>query len=246
MGPVLKQLGLIADGVFLVTEEPKPEVLPAFTLPADFQVLTRAYDDLDYQAQQYLQRRGVTPTQIKQYRIGVSYSGRYAYRILFPIYAEGKLRGVNARDFTGHQQPKYLLSSGEKYLYGFNPKAHTVILSEGVIKALRIAQVASNACSAALLGHHLTETQLGQLEQSSCQHAIVYPDPERVGYAGAAAVAARLVEHWQKENAQKKVSVVRFVTTPADDAPLPVIQRLLKQHVEPYNTLTHNQLIRGQ
>lgn len=211
---------------------------PPVQLPEDFQVLTQASDDLDNQAQKYLLDRGITLNQIAANRIGVSYVGRFAYRILFPVYAEGKLRAINARDFTGRQKPKYLNTVGDKYLYHFDPKKEVLILSEGAFKALRIQQVTPHA-SAALLGHDLTTIQLGQIKSSAVKTIILYPDPDPVGKAGIIKLADSLVDSWNGWSGE--VRVVWPVTAPADEAPLPTIKDLLQKTLL-YSGLTRRKL----
>jgi hypothetical protein len=192
----------------LPEEAPPPTV---FEMPKEFQPLTRIYDDLDRQVLRYLQCRGVSKKQIRKHRIGVCYSGRFAYRVVFPVRVEGKVRGIVARDFTGQQEPKYLNSSGEKYLYGFDPKSKVCVLSEGVFKALLIAQVTPHN-SAALLGHDLTTSQLEQIQNSRCQEVILWTDPDRVGRQGTISIAEKLLEEWGG-----KVRVLWPINKPADD-----------------------------
>lgn len=231
---VLKELG-INDSVNGFDEKPIQKDEPVF-LPVDFQLLHRAYDDLDRQAKKYLIDRGVTEEQIIEKKIGVSYSGRFAYRIIFPVYNGSKLVGLNGRDFTGAGKPKYLTSKGEKSFYGFDSKAHTLVLSEGCFKALRIAQV-TKACSAALLGHDLTNLQLEQLKASKCERIVLYPDIDEVGKKGFAKIADRLMEEFSAT-----VSICWPVTLPADDAPLKEIKTLIENPL-PYNWGTRQKLL---
>jgi hypothetical protein len=221
---VLKKLGVVADDLRPEKEAAHQESI-VVRLPEDFQLLAHAHDDLDRQARRYILSRGVTPDQVRQRRIGVSYTGRYAYRIIFPIYTGLRLRGFNARDFTGQQQPKYLLSPGPKHLYGFDPKAETVVLSEGVIKALRIAQTTEWG-SAALLGRHLTDVQLKQIQDSAAKRIVFYPDAEGVGRRSALAAAEKLAENWAGE-----IHIVHPVKRPPDDAPLEEISENLHAHL---------------
>jgi len=253
IGPVLAKLGMMPDDVDIEASALPVEAPEPIILPKDFIRLTHPTDDLDNEALRYVLKRGVTKEQVRRHRIGVSYSGRYAYRIIFPLYAEGKLRGINARDFTGTLQPKYLLNKGEKYLYNFDPSAETVILSEGVIKALRIEQVTTTWCSASLLGHNLTDTQFQQIKNSSCKHAILYPDPllcksryERVmetrvseltSRKGVLAIADKLAENWSG-----RVSVVHPVLHPADDASLFELKHNLHDSVMEYGPVTRTRL----
>lgn len=190
------------------------EAVEPVKLPADFSLLAKAYDDLDRIARNYLLKRGVTRKQIAQHRIGVSYVGTYAYRIIFPV-TEGKtLRAIVARDFTGQSKRRYLNSAGDAYLWNFNPDADEVILAEGIFKALRIT-TATDKPAGALLGHNFTDTKLHQIVHSKCRHIILWPDPDRVGRRGVMAVAHKLKEDWKGE-----VSVIWPVTAPADEMSL--------------------------
>ena len=213
---VLKQLGLPIREAQEVIGAGRPEAKDEerVVLPLDFQLLTHACDDLDLRARSYLLERGVTPEQIARHKLGVSYVGRYAYRIVFPVYADGVLCGINARDFTGRAKAKYLTSKTDKRIWGFDPEASTVVLSEGCFKALRLEQ-ATDACSAALLGHDLTPRQLLQIQESCCERITIYPDVDAVGKKGAATVAERLIGEWRG-----KVRVACQVYQPADEAPL--------------------------
>jgi len=83
---VLRQFGITEAVEGFDKYEAAPE--ERVELPTDFQTLTHATDDLDRQALQYILKRGITKEQIRDYRIGVSYTGRYAYRIVFPLYAK--------------------------------------------------------------------------------------------------------------------------------------------------------------
>ena len=235
--PVLKQLGIL-ESVTGVEKAPESSIQAPVTLPKDFQLLTHAYDDLDRQAKKYILKRGVTEEQIKQDRLGCSYVGRYAYRIVFPVYVGKELKGINARDFTGIQKPKYLNSPGDKYLFRFDPKQSVTVLSEGVIKALRIAQACEYG-SASLLGHDLTERQLEQIQNSTVKHLILYPDVDPVGRKGVVTIADKLRELFSK----CEVSIVWPVTLPADDVPLLELKQLLVNNVVPYSWQLRQKLL---
>lgn len=236
--PVLRALGIEftdVEGADLPTHTHTEPL----SLPKDFMLLTHATDDLDQIALDYILKRGVTLDQIRRYRIGASFSGRFAYRIVFPIYADHKLKSLIARDFTGTQKPKYLLSTGDKYLWAFDPKASTCVLSEGVIKAARIQRV-SHYNSAALLGHNLTPTQLEQLSVSACKTIILYPDPDAAGRNGAATIATQLSEAFPDRNIQ----IVWPIDEPADESELRIIQTNLAHSVA-YSWNVHQQLKLG-
>lgn len=235
--PLLRQLGVQGEvtGVEVQQEIQTKDVI---RLPEDFQLLTKVTDDLDKQARKYVLDRGITKDQIKECQIGVSYVGRYAYRIIFPIYKEKELVGFNSRDFTGKLTPKYLMSKGIiKPLYHFDLESETVVLSEGVVKALRIAQV-SKFNSASLLGHDLTETQLEQIKNSSCQHVILYPDQDLVGRRGMLNIADKLNENWSG-----RVSIIWPIPAPADEIPLSDLTSVLYENRLPYSGITRCKIL---
>jgi ribosomal protein S8E len=218
---VLKQLGITETVSGFEKQEPVAQ-LPPVELPPDFQTLDRVYDDLDKQARKYVLDRGVTKEQISDNKVGVSFTGRYAYRILFPVFEGASLKGINARDFTGQAKVKYLNNPGDKYLYRFDSTAKVCVFSEGVFKSLRIAQVTEHN-SVSLLGHDLTETQARQITDSVCERVILYPDTDVVGLKGMIRVADQIAE---LERAVT-VEIAYPVAVPADEAPLEDIRSLL-------------------
>jgi len=179
-------------------KEPPPKIV----LPEDFTLLhqvTDQYDRLAWQAHVYLKDRGISKACMRAKQIGVSFCGRYSYRIIFPVYWLGRLKGIVARDFTKQALAKYLNSPGEKYLYNLPDTATDIILSEGVFKALAI-EAATGLPSAALLGHSLTEIMLKQLRYTMKSfHKLsitIWPDPDSVGRKGAIEVAKQLTDNF--------------------------------------------------
>ena len=251
---VLRKLELNPADYEARIPEQQPHTAPP-ALPTDFMLLTEAEDERDWAARDYALQRGISGQQIQAHRIGVSYSGKYAYRVIFPIFASRgvpnpsggslpsdaprrfvlgpatghktefnnpRLLGFTARDFTGHREPRYLNSSGEKYLYNWNPSAEQVVIAEGPIKALRIERVCGTG--AALLGHTLTEQQLQQVMESKAQHIVIWPDPNLVGRRGAIKVAEQLISEWKGQ-----VSIIWPAPVPADDASWGEIKQRLSQ-----------------
>ncbi len=201
---------------------PKP-AMAEISLPKDFSPLTECYDDVDEAARKYVLSRGVTAEQIESKGIGVSYVGRYAYRVIFPVMDGKHLRGFAARDFTGMETKcKYLNSTGDKYLYNFQ-KANGIILCEGVFKALRLETAAQGEFAAmGLLGHDLTDKQLAQVVRSGCKEVLLWPDPDRAGIRGMITVADKL------SGIVRYISVMTGITKPADEEPISSLRDKLR------------------
>lgn len=187
------QIGdLITDD--FVSEEKKEEF--EVKLPADYVKLwrdnKRPFGDLYKQAFDYLINRGVTTSQIETHRIGVSLTGEFAYRIIFPVYYEKKLLGIVARDFTGGAKIKYKNSIGPKYLYGLKPpigRSEKAILCEGVFDKLALERAFPDYDVIGLLGHSLPpdmETLLNSYEE-----LVFWCDPDLVGVKGFLGIAER-------------------------------------------------------
>lgn len=233
----MRQLGIndAVSGGVPRAEEPERERL---TLPEDFTRLGPGSDGRDAVAYRYALGRGITPAQVEERAVGVSYTRPWQYRILFPVYADGELRCINARDFTGRGKPKYLLNRGDKWLSYFDADADACVLSEGSIKALRLEQVCpGGSCSAALLGHDLTDVQLAQIQRSKCRSVTLWPDADLVGRRGFIKIADRLSENWGGS-----VSVVWPVPGPADDVPLPEMRRALAS-AAPYTARIRHRML---
>lgn len=178
------------------------------------------------QARAYVLHRGITKEQIQEKQIRVSLSGRYAYRILFPVIVHEELTGIVARDFTGKQKAKYLFPAGaEKHLYNLSSRCRQgVVLTEGVIKALRVEQQ-TRMGSVALLGHSLTDLMAEELYEAvpKGKPITIWPDPDKVGVQGAATIAIRLMRRY-------KVHVVwPLPDAPADELSLEKMRGLLAQ-----------------
>lgn len=161
-------------------------------LPEGFMLLTGAPDDMPGDPMAYLLHRGLTVKQIKRAYIGVTYEGRFRYRVLFPVIWRGDYYGVVGRAFTDGHKPKYLNSYGDKCAYNVPDVCKEIILSEGVFKALRLAR-ASAMPSAALLGHKLTEEMVKQLRTTGVRTVYLWPDKDQAGTRGALDAARTMV-----------------------------------------------------
>lgn len=160
-------------------------------LPEDFWPLWKTDHDPDFaKVRRYILDRGVTMTQLKRHRVGFCLTGRYAYRVVFPVRVLGDLVGLVGRDYTGRQQPKYLNSTGTKVIYNL-PKEppDSIVLSEGIIKCLALERTL-DLPSASLLGHDLTAKQ--EMMLSDTKTVYLWPDPDPVGMSGFLKVADTL------------------------------------------------------
>jgi len=179
---------ITTDGSKAPVEENEPVVLPD-----DFQILSEVTreDGAAWTAYKYLKERGLTREIMKKKMIGVSLIGRYRYRIIFPVYWRGRLRGLVGRDFSGNAKAKYLNSRGEKYLYNMPERTDRIVLAEGAFKAIAI-ELAIQEPAAALLGHSVTPKMIKQLKRAKCKEVTIWPDPDTVGKEGALDVAMEL------------------------------------------------------
>lgn len=172
-------------------EEKAPEREP---LPADFTPLwSLSREDgppftlgLDY----FLQR-GFTLEDARRCRIGLSVTGRYAYRLIIPVYWERKLRSFLARSFCG-REPKYLNSRGKRYIWNLDQRTPRIVLAEGVFKAMALQKAFPLLHCAASLGHSLSEEQLGQLASAGVEQVLLWPDPDAAGLLGVLGMAEQL------------------------------------------------------
>lgn len=175
-------------------EAREEESAPVVELPEDFTLLwtLEPSDGAEwFAAREYLERRGVTEVQMRQYDLGASWTGRFSYRVIFPVVFQDRLLGLVGRDFTGYRKPKYLNSIGVKTVYGLRQRAGSelLILSEGCLKALAIARIAPDVCSASLLGSSVTEGQIEQIRASGFREVCLFSDPDRPGKIGALKIA---------------------------------------------------------
>lgn len=185
------ELGILAGG--LVAEEKAATSEPP-ALPDDFVLLADPPKGVLYRkAREYLVARGVLDWQMREKKIGVSFCGKFSYRIIFPVYYKRKLQGLVTRDYTGQQEPKYLNSFGTKLVYNVpEKKKNKAVLCEGVFDCLALEQTVplANYDVLALLGHGLTDAQEEQLEDY--RDLILWPDADVPGVKGFLEIGQRL------------------------------------------------------
>lgn len=184
-------------------EEPSTKKLADIQLPEDF-MLVSSIDPKDGEPfitpWRYFQNRGFTLQQARRHRIGASFSGRYAHRLVMPIIWRKRIKGLVARTWVKGQEPRYLNSQGERLLWNMEdcyPKGQRLLLLEGIFKALSVESLTDSRC-AALLGHSVTERQNQQIERCGFRRIDVWPDPDPQGLEGALQIALQLSEAGHK------------------------------------------------
>lgn len=134
-------------------------------------------DRVREQAVRYLEDRGVTREQMKQYDIRYCYDGTYAGRIVIPCYYKGDIVTFVARDLSGYSSRKYLNPTGNKqsdFLYNYDAiGTDTVVVTEGVFDAISAAQVAPAVAS---FGKSLSARQVAFL--NGVKNVIFYWDKD--------------------------------------------------------------------
>jgi DNA primase len=161
--------------------------IPDIKMPKEFEPLWKNIDEaLGKRALKYLLDRGVTTAQIKEHNIGFCANGYYAYRIVVPVFYNGKLKGIVSRDFTGVSDIKYLNSKGVKTLYNLPAKSKRnskCILLEGVFDVLAIERATIKGYDVICgLGSKLSSKQLKILRTYNT--IVVWAEPDRAGVEG--------------------------------------------------------------
>jgi DNA primase len=193
------------DVVDELGELPEKEEIKApdnVDLPEGFDLLYPPPDDDDewgQQAYKYLHSRHIKKWQIKKHKIGYCITGRYAFRIVLPVYWGKKLKGLVGRAFAD-QEPKYLNTPGMKCIYGIpKVKEHKVaILVEGSFDRYSIERALgpyNHSDTGALLGHSLTDFQLWQLK--GYKTLILWPDGDTPGIKGMIKVAEQVKKDFE-------------------------------------------------
>lgn len=200
----------IEDEVSDKDDEPIKEEKRKFDgkLPESFELLWPLKKDKDFlKAYNYLKNRGVSDSQIKEYKIGFCLAGKYSYRIIFPIYIKDKLRCFIGRDYTGKQNLRYKNSIGDKTLFGIpkNP-IRKALLVEGVFDKLAAERVFGNQIDVlGIPGRTLKDSDLKYLE--NYREIIRVPDDDKPGLKGAVKDISKL-----NANGFKKV-YISFLST---------------------------------
>jgi len=146
----------------------------------------------EYPFWNYLYRRGLDELTIRRHKIGYAIIGRYAYRVVVPVFTKRLLRTFVARSIVGGVEPKVLRpeQNGQQIpaLFGIDDlKSSTVFLVEGVFDAMRIGDHA-----VATLGTNLSPEQRDLLRQAGVHDVVLLWDGDDAGRIGSARVADQL------------------------------------------------------
>lgn len=104
----------------------------------------------------WLMKYGITPDEIKRFKIGYSPS---ANRVILPVYRDGALIFWQGRAL-GEAKPKYLsphIKGDNKWFVNPSVTSTTVVLVEDVLSAIKVGRVSA---SIALLGSHIPNSIL--------------------------------------------------------------------------------------
>lgn len=179
-------------------QKPKktPRTLPV-GLPVGYEAFNGNKDSIERKMRAYLEKRGVSTSQIVRHKIGFAAVGEMAWRILFPVRDEdGKVYGCVGRTIMADVEPKYLNTIGIKLLWGANESGSTAVIVEGVLDALRVEQALLSHrgyVAVARLGSAITPVQLHQLRRF--ENRVILPDWDVPGMKGAMELARECAVH---------------------------------------------------
>lgn len=174
----------------VAAKTPEPEA--GIGMPPEVYRLTSPKDAGQEIFWRYLDGRGVTPKQIEQYRMGFALRGRYAYRVIIPVYSSGAMQTFVAR--TVIDADLKVLHPDDAHpsqaLFNIdNITGKSVVLVEGVFDVLRIA--ASQAVAS--LGTNLSAQQRDLLRSKGIKRVLVLWDGDEPGRHGASHIADQLL-----------------------------------------------------
>jgi hypothetical protein len=126
------------------TDDEEKKYVPKIHLPNEFISLTKPSKDMNYRhAIHYLNKRGITLTDIVKYNIGYCNEGEFANYIIFPSYDEhGILNYFTGRTWYSHYSKKYKKPPYSSHkaigLEFFVNWKYPVYLCEGIFDAMAI------------------------------------------------------------------------------------------------------------
>lgn len=159
-------------------------------LPEGFQLLVHPSENKDKYNNicwRYVRSRGVSENQVRDKKIGYTLIDEYHHRIIMPMYRHERLQGFVGRDFSNTSELKYKNSVGEKTLYNIPDRpCRSACLSEGPFDSLVIERSSKKLSidSLSVLGHTLTDIQLGLLLELGYKTLYFWFDPDSAGMKG--------------------------------------------------------------
>lgn len=134
----------------------------------------------------YLLNRCITFDKIKKYKLGYCSIGKYANRIIIPMYDENNnLIYFTARSFYPNVSCKTLFPKEDvevfigksEILFNINNNLHkdTVIINEGPFDAMTTDGIA-------LLGKHPSSTQLNKIKKLKARNIVLMVDSDAIEY----------------------------------------------------------------
>lgn len=173
-------------------------------LPESFRLLSFGEGSVARMARNYMKKRGYSIDKLTMKGVGYCTKGEYAYRIIIPFYAQGKIIYFNARQFievgSKHKNPPITEFGIGKNLIIYNVDALSVYekiyMVESATNALTLGD---NAC--AFGGKLASVYQLSKVIQSPVKYVVILWDPD--AYWEALKMALQLVPY-------KKVKVVKL------------------------------------
>jgi len=170
-----------------VASERKPDPKKAAEpvgLPLEYERFGDPTDEIEQFAMAYLQGRGITRRDIRDYQVGFAGAGDFSWRIMFPVIGEdGVVYGCVGRDFSGKSKMPYRNTEGIRLMWNGQHAATTAVVCEGVMDAIRVNRVLREQfpdhVAMAALGAGLTPEQLAQL--SKYEQVIMFSDWDVAG-----------------------------------------------------------------
>jgi DNA primase len=147
----------------------------------------------------YLQERGLPLKDAIKFDMGYCLSGRYANRLVIPVYFENRLvswvgRAMwkvpkNAEGMRGKKVVNAPGTSMGRFLFNYDraKNASTLVITEGPFDA-----IAMGDCAVALFGTHLSHEQYGLLLKTKARKVVVLLDPDDAGRSASTKIVERL------------------------------------------------------
>jgi len=168
----------------------------------------------------YLRERGFAPLKlIRKYRLRAVYTtGKYAFRIIIPIYKDHKLISFTSRDITDQSDIPYLHASPEESLikakqcvYNIDtvPEYGEGVLVEGVFDCWKLG----DKCMCTL-GTNLSGQQYTEIAKKNLKRLYVMNDNDRAGKIAARITAQALAPVVRHVEILSFVGVLKKVEDP--------------------------------